>query len=47
MKKIAAVAMLLTVLFTNTANAQDDKSKRPSPPAVVTQELTSGALINN
>jgi hypothetical protein len=46
MKKIAAVAMLLTALFTNTANAQDDKSKRPSPPAVATQELTSGALIN-
>ena len=46
MKKIAAVAMLLTVLFTNTSNAQQDKSKRPSPPAVATQELTSGALIN-
>jgi hypothetical protein len=46
MKKIAAVAMLLTALFTNTANAQQDKSKRPSPPAVATQELTSGALIN-
>ncbi|WP_462250323.1 DUF2911 domain-containing protein [Ferruginibacter sp.] len=46
MKKIAAVAMLLTSLFTNTANAQQDKSKRPSPPAVATQELTSGALIN-
>jgi hypothetical protein len=47
MKKIAAVAMLLTALFTNTANAQqEDKSKRPSPPAVATQELTSGALIN-
>lgn len=46
MKKIAAVAMLLTALFTNTANAQQDKSKRPSLPAVATQELTSGALIN-
>jgi hypothetical protein len=48
MKKIAAVAMLLTALFTNnTINAQqEDKSKRPSPPAVATQELTSGALIN-
>ncbi len=46
MKKIAAVTMLLTALFTNTTNAQQDKSKRPSPPAVATQELTSGALIN-
>lgn len=27
------------------ANAQDDKSKRPSPPAVVTQKLSSGATI--
>ncbi len=47
MKKIASIAMLLTTLFiSTTTQAQQEKSKRPSPPAVATQELTSGALIN-
>jgi hypothetical protein len=47
MKKIASFALLLTgLIMSSNAQAQDDKSKRPSPPAVVTQEISSGAIIS-
>ena len=47
MKKIATFALLLTGLAISTkTHAQDDKSKRPSPPALVKQELHSGATIS-
>ena len=47
MKKIASITLLLTTFFiSNCSQAQEDKSKRPSPPAVAKQELSNGALIN-
>ncbi len=48
MKKILSIALLASGLIsTISANAQDteDKSKRPSPPAKVTQKINSGATI--
>ena len=48
MKKILSVALLAAGLLANTSiKAQDaeDKSKRPSPPATVTQKIASGATI--
>lgn len=38
-------AFLSVVLLRTNAGAQDDKSKRPSPPAQATQTLKSGATI--
>jgi hypothetical protein len=36
MKKIATFALLLTgLVISSSTKAQDDKSKRPSPPAMV------------
>lgn len=47
MKKIASFALLLTgLIISSNTQAQDDKSKRPSPPALVTQEIGSGAIIS-
>ena len=48
MKKLFNVAMFATVLMAGMqACAQDeDKSKRPSPPAKVTQKIKSGATIS-
>ncbi|MEO6549098.1 MAG: DUF2911 domain-containing protein [Ferruginibacter sp.] len=48
MKKLFAFAMLASVLMISTqATAQDqDKSKRPSPPAKVAVKLASGANIS-
>jgi Protein of unknown function (DUF2911) len=47
MKKIISFAVLASgLLITLSARAQDDKSKRPSPPAMVKQELASGATIS-
>ncbi|MEP6926751.1 MAG: DUF2911 domain-containing protein [Ginsengibacter sp.] len=48
MKKLFTVAMFATALMTGIhANAQDeDKSKRPSPPAKVTQKIKSGATLS-
>ena len=46
MKNFFSIAVLSTVLLVNiTACAQDDKSKRPSPPATATQTIASGATI--
>lgn len=47
MKKFFAGALMATVLlFGISAQAQQDKSKRPSPPASVTQKIKSGATIS-
>ncbi len=50
MKKLAALFSMVVLLFTATASfAQDkaeDKSKRPSPPAKVSETISSGALIS-
>ncbi len=47
MKKVLSFAVVL-ILFVTCVNAQkktEDKSKRPSPPATVTQKIPSGATI--
>ncbi len=47
MKQNLLVAFLSVALcFSNIAGAQGDKSKRPSPPVVVSQKLKSGATIS-
>lgn len=49
MKKLLTIALLASGLMISSqgANAQnDDKSKRPSPPAKVTEKLASGATIS-
>jgi hypothetical protein len=47
MKKIQSIALLLVCLLIGyNASAQKDKSKRPSPPALVKQILASGAVIS-
>src|SRR4051794_7723002 len=49
MKKIFSITAIVVFLFTAlTVNAQDskDKSKRPSPPANVSQTIPSGAVIH-
>ena len=48
MKKLVLVTTFSALLFsTNIANAQDeDKSKRPSPPAKVTQIITGGTVVS-
>jgi hypothetical protein len=46
MKKILSFTLLSAVLISSlNACAQDDKSKRPSPPAKVTQTITGGATV--
>lgn len=46
MKKLFTIALLAAGLMTGlSATAQNDKSKRPSPPAKASQELKSGALV--
>ncbi|NNV57317.1 DUF2911 domain-containing protein [Limnovirga soli] len=46
MKKVFMLTAFTAVLFsTFSACAQDDKSKRPSPPAIATQTIASGATI--
>lgn len=47
MKKIVSFAMLASVVLVSfSACAQDDKSKRPSPPALAKETLASGAAIS-
>ncbi len=47
MKKLVTVAFLFAGLIIScTSNAQEDKSKRPSPPALVKQEIASGAIVS-
>lgn len=46
MKKLLLLTMISGALFIGlTASAQDDKSKRPSPPATVTETTSSGLTI--
>ena len=45
MKQILVLACFLALFTTNTVSAQQDKSKRASPPAVVTETLSSGATL--
>lgn len=46
MKKLFSVLALLTIIFQVQAQKPaEDKSKRPSPPAEVTQKIESGATI--
>ncbi len=46
MKKIFAFTFLAAALFTTVAsNAQQDKSKRASPPDSISQKISSGATI--
>ena len=47
MKKIMSFSLLLCCLSIGiSCEAQDDKSKRPSPPAIVTQALKNGARVS-
>ena len=43
--KILTLGLCALALAVNTATAQADKSKRPSPPAEVSQTLASGAVV--
>lgn len=46
MKKFLMFSLIATTLFTSLkCSAQDDKSKRPSPPATVTETMASGNTI--
>lgn len=45
MKKIIVLAVIAGMFGTLKVSAQQDKSKRPSPPAVVKETLSSGATI--
>ena len=49
MKKLLTMALLASGLMASihvNAQAEEDKSKRPSPPAKVTQKINSGATIS-
>jgi len=47
MKKILALSLLATVILTTASFAQEDKSKRPSPPATLATTINgTGILIN-
>ena len=47
MKHLFSIAIFASMLLASMQlSAQDDKSKRPSPPALVTAKLSSGAAIS-
>lgn len=46
MKKFIILTLIAGLIISFNASAQQDKSKRPSPPAKVTQTLSSGAVIS-
>lgn len=46
MKKTFALLLLFSMFTGLYTHAQQDKSKRPSPPALATQTLASGAVIS-
>lgn len=47
MKQIFTIALMgCSLLLSTSLHAQQDKSKRPSPPATVTQVLDNGATIS-
>jgi hypothetical protein len=45
MKKFITLTLLGSLLLSSTVFSQDDKSKRPSPPAKATETLKSGAVV--
>jgi hypothetical protein len=46
MKRLLMISFVATALFSSLQlKAQEDKTKRPSPPAVATQKLKSGATL--
>ncbi|MFM9020712.1 MAG: DUF2911 domain-containing protein [Sediminibacterium sp.] len=45
MKKLITLTLLGSLLVSSSLFAQDDKSKRPSPPAKATETLKSGAVV--
>ena len=46
MKKLIILTLIAGLITSFNASAQQDKSKRPSPPAKVSQTLSSGAVIS-
>ncbi len=46
MKKIISFALIVTTFISSVAMAQDDKSKRPSPPAKAEATLQNGTVIS-
>jgi hypothetical protein len=46
MKKLILLALIFSSLANFSAFAQQDKSKRASPPALVSQTLKSGATVS-
>ena len=46
MKKLIILTIIAGLVNSFNASAQQDKSKRPSPPAKVSQTLSSGAVIS-
>lgn len=47
MKQLLSIAVFASVLLASVqVKGQDDKSKRPSPPALVTAKLASGAAVS-
>ncbi|MBC7746265.1 MAG: DUF2911 domain-containing protein [Flavobacterium sp.] len=46
MKKILLLTLIAGIFTTTNALAQQDKSKRPSPPAKVSETISSGATIS-
>lgn len=46
MNKLVSFALLLTCFFISSSCKAQDKSKRPSQPALVKQKITSGAEIS-
>lgn len=46
MKKLLTLTLIAGLITSFNASAQQDKSKRPSPPAKVSQTLSSGAEVS-
>ncbi|MBM3402060.1 MAG: DUF2911 domain-containing protein [Bacteroidetes bacterium] len=46
MKKLFLLTLLSGLLLSLNASAQQDKSKRPSPPALISKTISSGASIS-
>ena len=46
MKKIFLFTLIVGLFTSLSSSAQQDKSKRPSPPAKVTQTISSGTIVS-
>ena len=46
MKKFITLSIIAGLFFTNACQAQPDKSKRPSPPAIVSQTINTGTTVS-